>query len=282
MVEDVGVLSDSLRFYYEGDDFAEAHLFSTPHAGIYHCNSQYEVERTAPLDACQLILVESGELAVEYWNQKETARAGMLVLLDCRFPHRYYAASQDLRIRWFHFVGNSSEAYGEMLLNTNGFVIRTASSLQKIEACFEDIMISLSQKNTNPHLLSAMVHRVLALLTLAEGKTEKSDMEKVIETSITYMENSYADSKLTVDKLAKMASISTCYYIRKFKQYRTVTPHQYLQTVRLRSSKLMLATTSRSIEEIAYNCGFCNASHFIAAFHKQMQLTPLEFRKMWR
>ena len=55
---DTGVLSDSVRYYHEADPFTEKNLYYIPHAGQYHCNSEYEVRRTH-LDVCQAIVVDT-------------------------------------------------------------------------------------------------------------------------------------------------------------------------------------------------------------------------------
>ena len=102
---DTGVLSDSVRYYHEADPFTEKNLYYIPHAGQYHCNSEYEVRRTH-LDVCQAIVVDSGELTVEYHDKTYTAPSGAVILLDCREPHCYYTRSSDLKMRWFHFLGS--------------------------------------------------------------------------------------------------------------------------------------------------------------------------------
>ena len=51
---DTGVLSDSVRYYHEADPFTEKNLYYIPHAGQYHCNSDYEVRR---MSARQLLWI---------------------------------------------------------------------------------------------------------------------------------------------------------------------------------------------------------------------------------
>ena len=100
--------------------------------------------------------------------------------------------------------------------------------------------------------------------------------------SAQYIEAHYAEKEATVPALAARAALSTCYYLRKFKEYHGVTPHQYLQSVRLRAAKEQLTVTAHSIEQIAEDCGFCSTSHFIMAFRKNTGLTPLQFRILWK
>lgn len=280
MLADIGVLPGSSRYYHEADSFTESYLYFTPHAGDYRCNREYEVARDH-LDVCQLILVEEGQLYVEYNGESYVAPAGSLVLLDCRRPHRYTAGSDELHMRWFHFVGAGSEAYTNLILQTRGVVLPVDPE-GKIQACMSDILAAAQQQDMNVHMTSVHIHTLLALLVQLPGQLHRSDIEQVIDRSAAYIETHYGDADLSNESLAHMSALSSCYFIRQFKNIRGITPHQYIQAVRIRSARQMLTTTSRSIEDIADICGFSNASHFIMVFKRMTGITPLQFRMMWR
>lgn len=277
---DAGVLSDSVRYYHEADPFTEKNLYYIPHAGQYHCNSDYEVRRIH-LDVCQAIVVDSGELTIEYRGKTYTAPSGAVVLLDCREPHCYYASSSDLKMRWFHFLGSSSEAYVHQITRVHDIVMQVTQNAE-IEPCIAQIMKAVAQEEPNPHLISVSIHRLLALLITSTDAAPQSDLELVINSSVSYIESHYSDPDLSNENLARMAMLSTCYYVRKFKEFRSATPHQFIQSVRIRIAKQKLSTTALSIEEIAEQCGFCNTSHFIMVFRRITGITPLQFRIMWR
>lgn len=280
MLADIGVLPGSSRYYHEADSFTQSCLYFTPHAGDYRCNLVFAVARDH-LDVCQLILVDDGQLSVEYGGESRVAPAGSLVLLDCRRPHRYAAASDELRMRWFHFVGAGSEAYTNLITQTHG-VILPVDPEGKIEACFSEILAAAQKQDMNMHTVSVHIHTLLALLAQLPEQTRKSEIEQVIDRSAAYIETHFGDADLSNESLAHMSALSSCYFIRQFKNIRGITPHQYIQTVRIRSARQMLSTTSRSIEEIADICGFSNASHFIMVFKRMTGITPLQFRMMWR
>jgi len=184
-------------------------------------------------------------------------------------------------MRWFHFLGSSSEAYVQQIASIHGIVMQITQNTD-IESCIAQIMKAVAQPEPNPHFVSVNIHRLLALLMTETGAVSKSDLELVINSSVSYIESHYSDPDLSNENLARMAMLSTCYYVRKFKEFRSATPHQFIQAVRIRSAKQKLSTTSLSIEEIAEQCGFCNTSHFIMVFRRTTGITPLQFRIMWR
>lgn len=186
-----------------------------------------------------------------------------------------------IRMRWFHFEGNGSTAYTHLILNTHGFILPTGKNIE-IEECIRCIMMAVHQNQPNPHIVSLTINRLLVLLVLVLGEREKSDLEIAIQDSANYISQNYADKSLSIEHLSQRAALSTCYYMRKFKEYQSATPHQFLQTVRLSAAKQQLLTTSQSIETIADNCGFSSASHFIMAFRKSTGITPHQYRTQWK
>ena len=132
MLNDMGILADSVRYYHDADAFTATNLYHVPHAGSYHCDETYGMQRNY-LDICQMLVVDEGELSVTYRGETRTAGPGSLILLDCREPHSYHALTP-IRMRWFHFAGSGSTAYTHLILNTHGFILPTGSNAE-IEEC---------------------------------------------------------------------------------------------------------------------------------------------------
>lgn len=278
MILDIGVLPSSERFYYNADTFTEKNLFYVPHAGVYECDNKYEVKRNY-LNTCHIIVVDKGNLGVEYRGQRLIAKPGSIVILDCREPHRYYSMSDHLNIKWFHYAGNCNFAYTQMLLETKGFIIPNISF--SVKQCCEKIITSMREKNTSPHVISVFIHELLSLLSISGEGKEKGNLEKLLDKTIEYMEENYGNIHISIDYLAELISISPSYYMSSFKKVHGITAYKYLQNLRLIKSKELLSTTRDSIEEIGLKCGFYSASHFIMTFKKDKGITPLQYRKLW-
>ena len=279
---DAGILPDSVRFFHEPDAFTEQTLYHTPHVGVYHCDCQYSFARAGEtcVNICQAIFVDHGALTVRYRGQEITAYAGMLILLDCREPHEYFAASPEIRFRWFHIVGACSFSYVAHIINSHGFVMQTAQNADIERFCAQ--IVTDAKQDANIYRVSAHVEQLLAGLASLAVEKRPDTMKQAMIDSAQYIEAHYAEKETKIPALASRAALSTCYYLRKFKEYHGVTPHQYLQSVRLRAAKEQLTVTSHSMEQIAEDCGFCSTSHFIQAFRKSTGLTPLQFRILWK
>lgn len=87
---------------------------------------------------------------------------------------------------------------------------------------------------------------------------------------------------ITLGELAQMCSVSQEHLCREFKKYTKVTPIEYLVSCRIRKAKKLLENTDWSIARIAEQCGFQTASYFHVAFKKREQMTPKDYRNLYK
>jgi len=83
----------------------------------------------------------------------------------------------------------------------------------------------------------------------------------------------------SVASIAKNAGTSERELNRLFKLHLGMAPLQYWRHMRLSSAKWMLLNSSRSVAQIAYECGFCDSSHLVHWFQREFQTTPTRLRK---
>ncbi len=86
-------------------------------------------------------------------------------------------------------------------------------------------------------------------------------------------------AEILLQDLAALVGLSRTVFIQRFKTSFRQTPHQYLMQVRIARAREALATTSRSIAEIALTCGFSDQAHLCCAFKQATGMTPLAFRR---
>jgi PAS domain S-box-containing protein len=84
------------------------------------------------------------------------------------------------------------------------------------------------------------------------------------------------------EELAAMAGMSLPRFTRRFKREFQVTPGRYLAMVRLNVACRLLASTQKSIADIALESGFYDHSFFTKQFVKYKGMTPKEFRSRFR
>jgi AraC-like DNA-binding protein len=84
---------------------------------------------------------------------------------------------------------------------------------------------------------------------------------------------------LSIAEFARMSQRSIATFKRDFLEYYQTTPGKWLTQKRLERAKLLLSTSHQNVNEIAYESGFENMSHFGRIFKNRYGISPLQFRK---
>ena len=84
---------------------------------------------------------------------------------------------------------------------------------------------------------------------------------------------------ITVDFIADHYFVSRRYLYNMFKEYKNMSPMEYILAVRMQAADKYLRSTNYSIAEIAELVGYSNYSHFSRAYTKHFSILPSERRK---
>jgi AraC family transcriptional regulator len=84
---------------------------------------------------------------------------------------------------------------------------------------------------------------------------------------------------LTLGEMAAVAGLSPFHFARSFKAATGLAPHQYVLARRVELAKRLVLTTRLAVQEIAWDAGFENLSHFRRQFVAQVGVLPGELRR---
>lgn len=105
-----------------------------------------------------------------------------------------------------------------------------------------------------------------------------NDRMGAIERTKAFIDQHYAD-ELSLEKLAELAELSPKYFAEQFKKYYAVSPMEYVAGVRLRKAKLLLASGSGPMKEIAHAVGYRDEFYFSRKFKKNFGISPSGYLK---
>jgi AraC-like DNA-binding protein len=106
---------------------------------------------------------------------------------------------------------------------------------------------------------------------------KKEYLYKKIVSAKQFLDKNCQD-EINIDTLINVANISKYHFIRLFKKIYGVTPHKYLIEKRLKTAKLELENSKKSVSEICFEVGFSSVSSFCNLFKRATSKTPLEYR----
>ncbi len=94
----------------------------------------------------------------------------------------------------------------------------------------------------------------------------------------TLLQDNLHDPTFNVERMGEEMGMSRVQLYRKIKSLTGTTPVELLRKARLARGRQMLATTDRSISEIAYDTGFSAPSYFTKCFKDEYGISPGELR----
>ena len=109
-------------------------------------------------------------------------------------------------------------------------------------------------------------------------KLHDATYDPKIQLVLEYI-NSHLEEELTVDLLADTVFVSKYHLMRKFKAETGYSVHQYITSKRLLLARELLTTTSQSMTDICFQCGFRDYSSFSREFKKHFRVSARKFRQ---
>lgn len=131
-----------------------------------------------------------------------------------------------------------------------------------LEIKFKELILDLMLSAQNSSLCSYFK-------SLCDGR--KTSLREVMESNFMY--------NMRLEQFAYLSGRSVSAFKSDFIKAFNSPPGKWLLQRRLEHAKYLLEVTDKNINELAFDTGFENASHFIKIFKKTYGITPLQLRK---
>ncbi len=271
---DPGIHAQSVCFSFTPSEQARELYFYPTWCGHYFCSQNYFIRReTYP--PILIAYVRKGQFHVEYRDQAFDAGKGDVVLLDCMEPH-YYQAYDGLEFLYMNFDGSNSHKICQNILEKTGPLIKQESNAQIGLLLYDTIKFHMNGGIEHMIQSSMRIYRMFEYLLTPDSEPEESDTP--IDRTIRYIRANYGE-ELTLNDLANVANLSSYYYAHSFKERTGYSPIEFLTNTRLEQAKILLARTTRSVAEIAYEVGYSSGTSLINMFIKKTGITPKQYRR---
>lgn len=252
--------------------------------GTYHLftRSKFPTYRPKGRIDFQLLYIASGKGHFYIHGKEEIVTAGHMVLYQPKEIQKYvYYGTDETEVYWVHFTGSAvKNILQKYNLFSQGSIFYTGNSVE-YHKLFRKMILELQL--CKPHfdeLLSMYLQELFVLISrqFQESKNLSFLNQAEMENATKYFTEHYS-SPINIDDYAASRHMSTCWFIRSFKQYNGITPMQYILSIRISNAQHLLATTDYNITEIAALVGYDNPLYFSRLFKKQTGVSPSEYRK---
>ena len=142
-----------------------------------------------------------------------------------------------------------------------------------------------SSLSLNPRAAAGYIVEAAALLRVetlipdvVAPKTPRSLARWQLVRALELFETNF-DRPIRLDDVADAVRLSKSHFSRAFSASVGEPPARYLRRYRVKRAHEMMLSTSRSLSEIALNCGFADQSHFTRIFSRMVGVSPAAWRR---
>jgi AraC-like DNA-binding protein len=114
-----------------------------------------------------------------------------------------------------------------------------------------------------------------ATVPTVRSEVDETFMRQVAE----FIQQHLGNSEVNIDDLAAATATSRSGLNRKMKHLFGMSPAEFIRESRISRAATLLATTDRTISDIAYECGFSDMNYFGKCFKARHKITPSAYRK---
>jgi transcriptional regulator GlxA family with amidase domain len=135
----------------------------------------------------------------------------------------------------------------------------------------------------------ALARRVASIMLVDEGRAsqrpfmtlQRAFSDPLVDPAIVWMERHLARG-FAGNELADALHVSYRTFHRRFRAVTGLAPLAYLQALRIEQAKALLEETRKSVEQIAAEVGYTDASSFRRLFGRHTAVTPAQYRRRFR
>lgn len=211
--------------------------------------------------------------------------AGQFVIFAPYVMHHSYGA-EDVPFRRIVLYFEPGEIQSPQLMDaiTEGSGVYTVD--RKGQNSIHQLLKSIlhEEESLSPFKAEYM-HNLVNLLLINIQRQVPKPVKQVKQTLvgqvIDYIHGNYFED-ITLESLSRMFYVSPYYLCREFKRYTNRTIIQYVNVTRIMNARRKIMETDKSITEIANMTGFSNLTHFNRVFRQYVDMTPSQYRKLYR
>ena len=147
------------------------------------------------------------------------------------------------------------------------------------ENTFKELCESYSVSSPCNYRCTSLLYSIFDMIKRETEQAHGTPVPKRMADAHDTVDRCFNDANLSVSHLAAEAGVSETYFRREFKKCFGMSPIDYIRSVRIENSKLMLKSGLYQISEIATGCGFDSISYFSSTFKALCGINPTQYAK---
>ena len=227
-------------------------------------------------------LMEKGSRNFVCGGRKYVIAAGDILLINPRQAHGCeQIGGENLHYFSFNIAEEiMQEIAGYNVLPYFAECVVKSQPLKRLMLDLRELIATGGDSSAKGKLFLLMMKELLKYCSGEALETEQYKTAAKIEDICQYLTENYWRN-VTLDELVQMSGISKFHLIRLFVRQKKLSPHKYLETVRIEQAKHFLEEGFSPVQA-ALKAGFTDQSHFTNVFRALIGLTPRVYKNIMK
>lgn len=230
----------------------------------------------------QLLYIAAGKTHFFFGEREEIVESGHIVLYGPGEPQKYnYFAVDHPEVFWVHFTGYDVKNilnYYNLSVDKHVYYVGTIPEYKWI---FRRMIQEMQMRRPlYEEWLASLLNDLFLLMDrqILEGYKSNSNIQHEIKLAASFFHENY-NRQISIEEYAQSRHISVGWFIRNFKLVTSMTPIQYILSIRISNAQSLLEHSNYNVSEVAGIVGYDNPLYFSRVFKKQVGLSPAQYRK---
>lgn len=202
------------------------------------------------------------------------------IIVNSNVSHNETSSSED---PLHYVVMGTDELEFEISSGKNYFIYNFASHNKQLHFYIKSILAEMRTQDDHfeyvcQNLFQNLIYQIQRWTKIQFLGTQSQKTNKECRFIEQYL-NEHFREDISLQSLSEIVHLSKYYLAHAFKEYRGVSPINYLTQIRINEAKHLLETTDFSAAKIADFTGFSSQSYFSQIFHKEIGMTPNQYRR---
>jgi AraC-like DNA-binding protein len=257
---------------------------------IRSADYDYDGEKRGDRPFAILQYTLSGAGRLEWDGTVRSLLPGDMMILRVPHRHRYYfspAAADHWEFVFASLIGSEALRIIDSALREHGPIIRLEPDAYVLAEMYEllrevcgrrgDRRDAGEERSSFRHSARAYSLVMALMEALALPDRHRADDPRIRAAKRILHERFHRE--LSVAALAEEVGMSRSAFTRLFTRTQGMAPVEYLEDLRMQAAVTALRAGEKSVQEIAFACGYRDSHYFSRAFKKRLGRSPSEYRR---
>ncbi len=207
---------------------------------------------------------------------RRSAKAGDLIFLNSNCVHNFHSATENCHYYCLTVDLSVADSFGLQPLGEQPVIESRDAELIALYmrlVQLQNDQPSYYKKEMKAIILQLMIRLIRLPKTEPKESFHITSQCRMVMQAVSYLQSHFTEP-ITVEELSNHLGFSKYYFCRQFKEITGQTMVDYLNLLRCKNARRLLAEGTHNVSESARLSGFSNLSYFAKVYKKHMGCLP--------